>query len=140
MTFDAGWYTSSLSVAFALLFICTFFTLLGTRRKLAARDAMLNQTLQLLATRNDLNELAGARLLTPVEDGLGKLRDSLKKISYNQQKLQTVLTTVAVDHAVTMAADGRSPEDIAEHSPLGLAEAKLLVQLHAANTSLKESG
>lgn len=138
MTTSMDWYTQSLAVAFALLFISTFFTLMGLRRKLAEREATLQRMFDLMLTQDgELGPAAQKQTLEPLAEGIAKVHSTLAAMNESHRHLRSVSPSVALDDAVALARQGRTAEDIAARSALGLSEAQLLVRLHGAHTENK---
>ncbi|MFK8053572.1 MAG: DUF2802 domain-containing protein [Woeseiaceae bacterium] len=133
MKINALTYTQILVLVFAVLFVCTFLTLLSVRRQLRDQDGLLTRLSSLLAVdRSDSeNQLAieGA-LQGEFEQQIDQLRHQIDQVSETHQPLRPVPTSPALEEAVTMARQGVSADDIAQHFSLPRGEADLLVKLH----------
>ncbi|MEO0576193.1 MAG: DUF2802 domain-containing protein [Pseudomonadota bacterium] len=124
-------YTQSLVATLALLFIATLFTLLSVRRKLQLRDSELSRMLVLLATHDDVSDVASAGAVAALEKRLERVDEALAGLGRSQLLIGQSAASADLDDAVSMAQRGVSASAIAERCAIASAEAQLLVRLHA---------
>lgn len=129
----ADWmtYTQSLVATLALLFVVTLFTLLSVRRKLQLRDSELSRMLVLLATRDDVCDVASAGAVSALEERIEKVDQALQTLGESQLLMRQRASSSDMDDAVALAQRGASAATIAERCAIAAAEAQLLVRLHA---------
>ena len=123
-------YPAALAVVFALMFVTTFSTLLGVRRRLHEQDGNLRRLAELVASRTDgPAEVAGT--------GLGRLEQELDGVNTRLQELLSaqleqckISSPRSLTDATGCAREGLPAEEIAARCGISTGEAELLVRLH----------
>ena len=130
MVIDTLTYPAALSVAFALMFLATFSTLLGVRRRLHEQDGNLKRLAELVAEREAAPAAGDAGGLARVEGELDSMNSRLAELVRAQLEQYKISGARSLTDATRSAREGLAPEDIAAHCGISTGEAELLVRLH----------
>lgn len=127
-------YSQILAVVFAVLFVCTFFTLLSVRRHLQSQDGLLqrlsNRVIDGQQPRSVNLPPAVSAVDPDVTSQLAHLKAEIDHVSQSQLDVRRVPGSPKLDEAAAMARQGIPASDIAQHFSLPKGEAELLVKLH----------
>lgn len=130
MVIETLTYPAALSVAFALMFLVTFSTLLGVRRRLHEQDGNLKRLAELVAERETVQPAADAGGLARLEGELDSMNSRLGELVRAQLEQYKISGARPLTDATRSAREGLAPEDIAAHCGISTGEAELLVRLH----------
>ncbi len=130
MVIETLTYPAALSVAFALMFLVTFSTLLGVRRRLHEQDGNLKRLAELVADREATAPANDAGGLARLEGELDSMNSRLAELVRAQLEQHKISGVRSLTDATRSAREGLAPEDIAAHCGISTGEAELLVRLH----------
>ena len=130
MTIGMLTYPAALSVAFALMFLATFSTLLGVRRRLHEQDGNLKRLAELVVARETTEPAGDAGGLARLEGELDSMNARLAELVRAQLEQYKISGARSLTDATRSAREGLAPEDIAAHCGISTGEAELLVRLH----------
>ena len=130
MVIETLTYPAALSVAFALMFLITFSTLLGVRRRLHEQDGNLKRLAELVADREAAAPAGDAGGLARLEGELDNMNSRLAELVRAQLGQHKISGARSLTEATRSAREGLAPEDIAAHCGISTGEAELLVRLH----------
>ncbi|MEM7611563.1 MAG: DUF2802 domain-containing protein [Pseudomonadota bacterium] len=127
-------YPSTLAIVFALLFLCTLWTLLGVRRRLATQDQDIKRLSELIVFRDE-DALHGRTVseLGALRDRLDVLTTDLRGVADTQLELKRAPGAGSLQDATLLARQGLSPDELSSRAGVSLGEAELLVRLHSPN-------
>ncbi len=130
MVIDTLTYPAALSLAFALMFLVTFSTLLGVRRRLHEQDGNLKRLAELVAEREAVAPAGDGGGLARLEGELDNMNSRLGELVRAQRDQYKISGVRSLTDATRSAREGIAPEDIAAHCGISTGEAELLVRLH----------
>lgn len=130
MSIETLTYPAALSVAFALMFLVTFSTLLGVRRRLREQDGNLKRLAELVTAREAAAPAGDASGLARLEGELDNMNARLGELVRAQLGQYKISGSRSLTDATRSAREGLAPEDIAAHCGISTGEAELLVRLH----------
>ena len=128
-------YPGALAVAFALMFVATFLTLLGVRRRLREQDGALRRLADLVAARDGIAPVAEAPGLVRLAGELDGVQRQLGKLASAQLDQYKISGSRSLTEATRSAEEGLPPEEIAARCGISTGEAELLVRLHGPTTT-----
>ncbi|MEL6951451.1 MAG: DUF2802 domain-containing protein [Pseudomonadota bacterium] len=130
MTVATLTYPGALAVVFAFMFIVTFTTLLGVRRRLHQQDGNLRRLAELVASRGDVSTELAAPGLVRVEQELDSVNARLQELVHAQLEQCKISSPRSLTDATGCAREGLPVEEISRRCGLSTGEAELLVRLH----------
>lgn len=135
MTIQTLTYPAALSVAFALMFLVTFATLLGVRRRLHEQDGNLKRLADLVVARETAEPAGDTAGLARLEGELDSMNARLAELVRAQLGQYKISGSRSLTEATRSAREGIAPEDIAAHCGISTGEAELLVRLHGPRSA-----
>lgn len=135
MTIQTLTYPAALSVAFALMFLVTFATLLGVRRRLHEQDGNLKRLADLVVAREAAEPAGDTAGLARLEGELDSMNARLAELVRAQLGQYKISGSRSLTEATRSAREGIAPEDIAAHCGISTGEAELLVRLHGPRSA-----
>ena len=135
MALETLTYPGALAVAFALMFVATFSTLLGVRRRLREQDGNLRRLAEIVSERQaavPADEPAGLARLAHEIDGVSEQLRELLRAQLEQCKISG---SRSLTEATGCARDGLAPAEIAARCGISTGEAELLVRLHGRRSA-----
>ena len=123
-------YPGALAVAFALMFLTTFSTLLGVRRRLREQDGNLRRLAELVIERDHGPVPRDEADLSRLEGELDNVNARLRELIRGQLEQCKISGSRSLTEATACAREGLPADEIAARCGISKGEAELLARLH----------